>query len=104
MKKLLLIVLLLKVLIVQAITPDELLLANCHLQGHTVYNLCIKSVPAKECPDLYANYVGCLHKLNLPYRMKISRDSSPYSYSPYDICKFETAHIVVLDLCPSNLN
>ena len=35
-----------------------------------------------------------LTMLNAPLELKISKDISPYASSPYDICKYEPAHLI----------
>lgn len=90
---------------VYAIIPNEALLLSCQKQGCTIYTSCIMIPPitihqASYCSVLYAKYLTCLQALNAPLPMLQSHHPSPYAWSPYDICRFETA-TVVISLCPS---
>ena len=78
---------------------DEAMLASAYAQGVTIYHACIVPPPADPdavayCTTIYATYVATLSALNAPFPLFVSLDPSPYSWSLYDICKYETAHMV----------
>jgi len=111
--KLLFILILLTATYVSAMVPadgadvaDEALLINVQSQGHTVFYSCIQTPPttaaqATYCAGIYSSYVVSLQALNAPLPMVHSIDPSPFSWSPYDICRFDTANLALFDLCPS---
>ena len=85
---------------------NEALLINCQAQGHKVFYSCIQIPPtttekATYCAGIYSSYLGCSQKLNAPLPMVVSLTGSPFLWSPYDICRFEVASLVLFDLCPS---
>lgn len=78
---------------------DEAVLASAYSQGVNIYNTCIATPPIEPdaiayCTTTYIVYVVTLDILNAPYPSIPSTDPSPYSWSPYDICKYEVAHMV----------
>lgn len=78
---------------------DEALVASAYTQGANIYNTCIVTPPVDPnviayCTSVYITYTITLTTVNAPYPMLPSLDSSPYSWSPYDICKYEVAHMV----------
>lgn len=90
---------------------DEALLDLAKTEGLAIYTTCIVTPPANSeqqaaCVSAYSAYLVTLTSLNAPYPLIISTDLSPYRLSPYDICKYEVAHIVFGDTvsvpnCPS---
>ena len=46
------------------------------------------------CTTLYTTYNATLTTINAPLPIVPSIDPSPYSWSPFDICRYETAHLV----------
>ena len=106
--KLVLIILLFKISTVLAITSidEEALLISCQTLGHSIYHSCIATPPATSsqvsyCTSTYSSYSKCLQGLNAPLPMLIATSPSPYSWSPYDICRYEPAFVAMFDLCPS---
>lgn len=81
-------------------TPaDEALVASAYAQGVIIYNSCIAIPPADPnvvayCTTLYVAYISTLNLVNAPLPTPISSDPSPYSWSPFDICRYEVAHMV----------
>lgn len=78
---------------------DEAVLASAYSQGVTIYHTCIVPPPADPtaaayCTTIYTAYVVTLGILNAPFPLVVSLDPSPYAMSPYDICKYEVAHMV----------
>ena len=92
-------------------TPDEVLLQAAKSSGITVYHACIETPPVTAeqvavCTNLYGNYVTALTTVNMPEKLIPSIDPDPYAWSPYDICRYETGHIVFgdqlsLPYCPT---
>lgn len=77
----------------------EAQLATAKSAGSTVYYTCILTPPvttAQElmCDGLYSTYKSALSALNAPYPILISSSPSIYSWSPYDICRYEGSHFV----------
>lgn len=89
----------------------EELLIKARQQGTVVYLSCIATPPATDaqraiCADLYAQYMATLVLLNAPLPLKFSEDPDPFSSSIYDICRYETGHMVfgdktVAPYCPT---
>ena len=82
-----------------ALVTDEALIASAYNEGTNIYNLCIVKPPATPdavatCTGLYSAYTNTLSLVNAPLPIVISLDPSPYSSSPFDICRYETAHMV----------
>lgn len=78
---------------------DEAELISAYNQGVTIYHTCIVPPPsdpttAAYCSTIYTIYVATLATLNAPFPIIVSIDPSPYAWSPYDICKYEVAHMV----------
>lgn len=78
---------------------DKAVLASAYSQGVTIYHTCIVPPPsdpttAAYCTTIYTTYVVTLGVLNAPFPLIISLDPSPYVWSPYDICRYEVAHMV----------
>lgn len=90
---------------------DEALLGATKSAGSKVYWACIVTPPVTEvqkgiCAGLYGTYMASLTALNAPLPIVLSIDPDPYVWSPYDICRYETGHIVFGDqgiqpYCPS---
>lgn len=85
---------------------NEALLIECQAVGHTLYSSCIATPPATPaqagvCSAIYANYLKCATLLNAPYPLIISRDPDLYTWSPYDPCRFEIGHQILIDICPT---
>ena len=81
---------------------DEALLATTKRAGVKVYWACIVAPPVTEaqkeiCSGLYGTYIASLTALNTPLPLVLSIDSDPYEGNPYDICRYETGHIVFGD-------
>ena len=78
---------------------DIAVLASAYAQGVNIYHACIVPPPIEPdaiayCTTTYAVYVATLTALNAPLPITVSLDPSPYSWSPYDICRYEVAHMV----------
>lgn len=78
---------------------NEVLFMQTKQTGVSIYNSCIANPPATPdqqaaCGSLYTLYVSQLTILNNPLELKVSKDISPYASSPYDICKYEPAHLI----------
>lgn len=78
---------------------DEALMAVAHSDGITVYTTCIVTPPTdpiKEaaCLVLYNKFQASLQAVNAPFPIVPSLTPSPYAWSPYDICRYETSHFV----------
>ena len=87
---------------------DEALLVKCQLLGHSVYYSCIATPPLTSeqqsyCLSIYSQYNAELVLLNVPYPLLPTHEPSPFSWSPYDVCRYETAFMVLFDLCPSSI-
>lgn len=92
---------------------NEALLALAKTQGTNVYHECILTPPVTPqqkafCSALYAVYKIYITALNTPYPLVIAVEPDPYSWSPYDICRYEVGHMVFGDegiepYCPTNL-
>ena len=90
---------------------DEALLAIAKLNGNTVYATCIATPPVSAaqqatCASLYKTYIASLTAVNSPLPLVISLDPDPYISSHYDICKYETGHMLfdaplVQPYCPT---
>jgi hypothetical protein len=88
------------------IVMNEGVLVSAQSQGHTIYYSCIATPPVSTqqiaaCSVMYKAYNSTLQLLNAPLPIMPSLDPSPFSWSPYDVCRFETGHMALLDLCPS---
>lgn len=82
-----------------ALVVDEAMVTLANKQGIAVYDLCIAKPPVKPdaiaaCATLYTTYVATLDVVNAPLPTVPSIDPSPYSWSPFDICRYEVAHMV----------
>jgi hypothetical protein len=95
-----------------AVTPviDEAQLLAARSAGNAVFHGCIETPPvtpaqAGVCAGLYGTYVATLTALNAPYPLVSTTSPSPYSWSPYDICRFEPSHFVFppegFPICPA---
>lgn len=89
-------------------TINNVLLLKCQTLGHLIFNSCIVVPPTTieqtaYCTTIYLSYNSCLQLLNNPLPMIITREPSPFTWSPYDICRFEPANLAMFDLCPSTL-
>lgn len=78
---------------------DEALVDSAYAQGVNIYNSCIAIPPADPnvlayCTTLYTTYIATLSVVNAPFLILPSSDPSPYSWSPFDICRYEVAHMV----------
>jgi hypothetical protein len=78
---------------------DEALLDSSQAQGTHIYQACIVTPPVTApqkaiCAGLYSTYISSLTTLNLPYPLIPTIDPDPYAWSPYDICRYETGHVV----------
>jgi hypothetical protein len=96
MKKILLLIISSTYIIVQA---NEALFTLTKQTGVNIYNSCIINPPSNPqqeatCSSMYEVYNSQLTMLNAPLELKISKDISPYASSPYDICKYEPAHLI----------
>jgi len=100
MKKLMLTILMISPLVGFCDPINEALMAVSHVEGNTVYTMCILTPPTgnpvKEaaCLLLYNKYNASLLSVNSGLPLIPSIDPSPYAWSPYDICRFEPAHFV----------
>ena len=84
---------------VMATAVDEAMTALATTQGKAIYDLCIANPPVEPkviatCTTLYTTYNATLTTINAPLPIVPSIDPSPYSWSPFDICRYETAHLV----------
>ncbi len=82
-----------------ALVVDEALIALANKQGVNIHNMCIAKPPVKPdaiaaCATLYTRYTATLNAVNAPLAIVPSIDPSPYSWSPFDICRYEVAHMV----------
>lgn len=78
---------------------DEALVASAYVQGANIYNTCIATPPVDPdlvayCTSIYTAYVMTLNSVNAPLPILPAVDPSPYAWSPYDICRYEVAHMV----------
>lgn len=90
---------------------DEAFVASAKVNGVIVYNSCVLIPPATPqqqtwCTGVYAKYINSLQIVNSPLPLLFSTTPSAYSWSPFDICRYETSHFVfdnpaVLPYCPS---
>ena len=85
--------------LVYADPVDEGLLTTAKATGAKVYFACIVTPPvntAKKaiCRGLYNSYMAALTAVNAPLPLVVSVDPDPYAWSPYDICRYETGHVV----------
>jgi hypothetical protein len=85
---------------------NQALLITCQTKGHLVYASCVAVTPVTAeqiayCTTIYTAYNLCLTVLNSPLPMLPSKNHSSYSWSPYDICKYELANLAMFDLCPN---
>ena len=82
-----------------ALVVDEAIVALANKQGVNIYNMCIAIPPidpdiVTSCTGLYVAYTATLSAVNAPLSIAPSIDPSPYSWSPFDICRYEVAHMV----------
>ena len=78
---------------------DEALIQSAKAKGSTVYYSCIVTPPTSDeqyawCLGVYYTYVASLQVVNAPYPLSPSITPSKYSWSPFDICRYETSHLV----------
>lgn len=78
---------------------DEAMVISAHTQGINIYNTCIATPPVDPhviayCTTIYTVYVTTLVSINAPFPIIPATDPSPYSWSPFDICRYEVAHMV----------
>jgi hypothetical protein len=81
---------------------NEVLLTSSHEQGTHIYQTCIVTPPVTAsqkalCAGLYSTYMSSLTKLNSAYPLTPTINPDPYSWSQYDICRYETSHAVFGD-------
>lgn len=79
--------------------PNEGLLASTHAVGSMVYASCILTPPVTDvqtsyCVGIYAAYISQSQTLTAPLPMLVSKEPSPYAWSPYDICRFEVGNLI----------
>ena len=92
-----------------ALAINEMLLEIVKSQGSRVFFTCVVTppeTPPSICSKLYARYLANLSALNAPNPLVLSIDPDPYSWSPFDICRYETEHIVfgdelIVPYCPT---
>ena len=97
--------------IVNADPIDEALILAASSAGNKVYFGCIVTPPVTSaqkaiCAGLYTTYNTALRAVNATLPLVPSLDPDPYAWSPYDICRYETGHIVFgnqlsLPYCPT---
>lgn len=89
---------------------NEALIATAYSQGMVVYDSCILIPPVTKpqkaiCAAFYQTYNTALQAVNAPFPLVVSLDPSPYDWSSYDICRYETAHLIFTPLtfpvCPT---
>jgi hypothetical protein len=78
---------------------SEASLINSQVKGKLVYSSCIIKPPTTPaevtyCNKIYSSYVISLQAVSAPSPVSVSIMPSPYSSSPFDICKYEPAHFV----------
>ena len=78
---------------------DEVLLNIARVKGVAVYTACILNPPSTPaqiaaCEAMYLAYVAALQAINAPFPLVRSMSPSLYSWSRYDVCRYETAHFV----------
>lgn len=81
---------------------DEAALISSQAMGHDLYANCVQRPPltpeeVSRCSAVKVSYILLLKKLNTPYPLTVTPD--PYSYSPFTPCGFETANLVLFDIC-----
>ena len=94
-----------------AVVIDEIIMAKTRTQGRLVYTTCIVTPPLTPpqqayCGSIYASYVSSQQALNAPLPLMLAMDQSPYSWSQYDVCRYEPSQMafdnpVVQPFCPS---
>ena len=92
--------------LVTAIPLDETLVNLAQAQGITIYHSCIDPPPADPntvayCNSIYIIYLSELTVINTPFPIVPSLDPSPYSWSPYDICRYEVANMIFNEITQS---
>lgn len=85
---------------------EEAMLISCQGTGHALYSSCVVVPPVTPeqvafCTSLLTQYTACSTTLNQPEIMVLSKDPDPYSWSPYDPCRFEVQHHILGDICPN---
>lgn len=85
-------------------------LKSAQKAGNVVYVSCILVPPLTKpqiayCNKLYSKYVSQLGAVAAPAILGLSQEKSPYSISPYDVCRYDAAHFVfnnpaVVPFCP----
>ena len=80
---------------------NETLLETVKAIGTTIFVSCILTPPVDPtgsqqamCAGLYATYIVKEQALNTPLPLMLAKDPSPYVWSPFDICRFETGHLI----------
>lgn len=86
-------------------------LVAAHAAGMNVYNRCILIPPVTKpqiaiCNGLQSTYYATLVSANSPLPLLINPYPSPYSWSPYDICRYEPSVLIFpaeggTPICPS---
>lgn len=86
-------------------------LVAAHAAGMSVYNSCILIPPVTKpqiaiCEGLQRSYYATLVSANAPLPLIINPYPSPYSWSPYDICRYEPSVLIFpaeggTPICPS---
>ena len=97
--KLLLVTLLTSIVYCYADPASEALIAVAKAKGQVVYSACIVTPPIEPdqiafCTTAYAIYLSSLQAVNAPLPIAPALTPSPYAWSPYDLCRFETSHFV----------
>lgn len=85
--------------IVFADPASEALIMAARAKGTAVYGGCILKPPTTPpevayCSGIYSIYVAALQAINAPLPLAPTMTPSQYSWSPYDLCKYETSHFV----------
>jgi hypothetical protein len=78
---------------------DEALVLAAQVAGRQVYFSCIAITPVTAeqqaiCAGLYTIYNNALRAVNAPLPLVPSLDPSPYVLSQYDVCRYETGHMI----------
>ncbi|MCX8514840.1 MAG: hypothetical protein ORN24_04655, partial [Burkholderiales bacterium] len=84
-------------------TASEVTVTSCQLTGHFIYSQCIAITPITteqldSCVATYATYTICLQIINNPYPLT-PVIYSKYHSNPFDICKYETGTLIMVELC-----
>lgn len=100
------------VISMHAFAIDEALFLLAKSEGTTIYFTCIATPPIDPaqqaaCATLHTTYEVTLGGLNAPFPLTAPIPNlSPYKWSPYDVCRYETSQMVFGDLgvqpyCPT---